>query len=347
MAFNLRNFNTNRKGNFEIIPDKQEIKDFINSDNQISENQQDNSKQIEKLFPSSHDIDIDLLELDRAPAEWNFFEIPDVETLKLIAKSIYYQGQLAPALVWKQPNGRYMILGGHTRFLVLNFLMESYPDESERFSKMRCHVYDYEQLNEATARFIIITNNMTQRAKESTQSQVQSIVQAIELQKEIKKDVWGELKGRSIDVVAKAFGFSVSKVGRIYQLRKLVPGMMKLLEDRIITEADARKFSAMTEDVQQYLLDNNTYQKLSILKMRNLLKAVTKEEAEDIVTAPEEYVYDGVQLKYEVPKNFSKLSLPMDKEDINAVKSALLKVLDGIEFKNEKSKEIMTALLKS
>ena len=59
---------------------------------------------------------------------------------------------------------------------------------------MKCHVYGKDQIGESEAQYLIITNNMTQRARESTSIMVKSIVKALELQKSINHRVWEKRK---------------------------------------------------------------------------------------------------------------------------------------------------------
>ena len=81
-----------------------EIVEAISSDNKIQESSIHNIEQHEVksigILAPQKTIDIPLEQLEEAPKEWNYFPLPNLEILKDIAKSIYTQGQLSPALVW-------------------------------------------------------------------------------------------------------------------------------------------------------------------------------------------------------------------------------------------------------
>ena len=352
MDFSTFKINTNISGSYNVINDneKKEVKDFIESapitpafEKETQESAIKNDEKIQSLFPSKLNLDIPLEQLDPAPDEWNFFNKPDIETFKLIVKSIYYQGQLAPALVWKQPNERYMILGGHTRYTALKFLKETYGED--RFNTLNCHVYEENQIDTSTAQFIIITNNMTQRAKEAPSIQIKSIVHAVNLQKAIKKEHWGELEGRSIDIVAKSFGIGKGSANRFYQMRNLIHPFINLLDMGTLKQSTALKLCLLSPEIQHYIADNELFDSLKDEKLNQLRTAKTVDEAVEIITAPEKYSFGGVKLDYSVPKSFRKINLAMDEEDITAVKDSFLQALNTIQFKNEKSKKLLVDLL--
>lgn len=338
---------------------KQELKNYIDApaEKTLPENKaeiiaDDNNKndsieKIEKFFPAQHDVDINIADLESAPEEWNFFKMPDEETFKLIVKSIYHQGQLAPALVWKHEYGdKYTILGGHTRFAAIKVLHELYP-ENERFTKMRCHVYEFQQLDEASAQFIVITNNMTQRAKEAPSVQVRSIVKALDLQKKIKKETWGEINESSAQVVSKVLGLGVRTVNRYYKLKNLIPGFLMALDLGNISQKEALLLSDMKPEIQEYLNRGELLHIISKEKLTRLAKASSIEEAETIINASEVYSFGGVALSYQVPKEFSKLNLAVDKSDIERVKELFLQAIEKEEFQNEQTKLILTDILTS
>lgn len=327
----------------EIISNINSDKKDLKTENKLQTTAQEATKKIERLFPSRHDISIPLEELTPAPDDWNFFQLPDIETLKLIAESIYYQGQLAPALVWKQPNGQYMILGGHTRYAVLKVLKNKFPEE-KRFNTMSCHVYEYEQLDENSAKYIIITNNMTQRAQEAPSIQVKCIVKAMELQKRIKKETWGEVKGRSAEIVASSLGISQSKANKYYKLRKLIPGFLYILDEGNLPIRLALSLAEMPELLQKYILEKEYYS-ISDSRLKHLLKSKTIEDIDAAVKSDEKYIFNGQALTYEVPKDFKKINLAVDKEDEDMFKNALLNLIGSLEFKNDTSKRLLLDVL--
>lgn len=336
---------------------KSEIRDFVETTSDVPENAvqlpevqsekaQQNIQRIEKLFPSRNDVDIPLDELSPAPTDWNFFPLPDEETFKLIVKSIYHQGQLSPAIVWKQPGcGTYTILGGHTRFTAIKLLHELYPDEA-RFNTMRCHTYEGNQIDEAAAKFIIITNNMTQRAAEAPSLQIKSIVSAMELQKQIKKDCWREeVIGNSRDVVAKTLGIGINTAKRYYKLRKLIPGFISLLDIGSLSQATALKLADLPEDLQMYILKNE-YLSINDSRLPKILAAKSVQEIEDIVHSDIRSSINGISLTYSIPKTFKKFSVAVDREDEAEVKAVILEAIRNHEFKNDMTKTVLEDILK-
>ena len=326
-----------------------EIVEAISSDNKIQESSIHNIehhevKSIGILAPQKT-IDIPLEQLEEAPKEWNYFPLPNLEILKDIAKSIYTQGQLSPALVWETDDNKYMILGGHTRFKIISFLREAYPEESDRFSTMKCHVYGKDQIGESEAQYLIITNNMTQRARESTSIMVKSIVKALELQKSINHRVWGEKKERSSELVAKNFGIAARSVDRLYRLRTLIPELMDLLDRGDMVQNAAIRVASMTEDTQKMYLDSECFiYSMNAEQESRIRKAESAEEIKEIYNKTRySFVPKKVYLDYEIPRQFEKLSIAVSKNDLDIVKKALLDVSDKI---SPESQKILLDLLK-
>ena len=341
----------NNKYNFHTISDqdKQEISEAINNTDDTSKtliNVVDNQvgNKINTLFPTSLNKDIDLNDLIPAPDDWNYFPLPDIETLKLIAKSIYAQGQLSPGIVWEQGNGQYMILGGHTRFAILKYLKEAYPDEADRFSKMHCHVYSKNQIDDNAAQYIIVMNNMTQRAKEAPSLQVKSIVKAFNLQKELTKKYWGEYEEYSNERVAKNFGISHATVDRLYRLRTLIPEFMALLDNGELPKGIALQLSCLPDEVQLKLFNNELYSnKFSNEHIKSLMDGVIPD---DIKNPPKNKFYfigGKTYLPYNIPKEFNKISIAIDKQDYDIFRDIILKNIN--KFNNPDSKKILKDIL--
>lgn len=324
-----------------------------NSEPTIVENEipvavEEENKVIERtqnFFPTQLSIDIPLEELVEAPSDWNFFNMPDEETFKLMIKSIYHQGQLSPALVWKQTDSyNYMILGGHVRFAAIKVLHELYP-EDERFTKMKCHVYDGEQIDVNAAKFIIIMNNMTQRAQEAPSVQIKSIIRAMDLQKSIKKETWGEVPGRSSEVVAQTLGISVAKAKRFYKLRNLIPAFIDMLDLGTLVQGTALKLADMEESLQEHIL-RNEYLTISDGRLARILAAHSVQEIEDIVHSDFRSSMNGISLTYAIPKTFKKFSVAVDREDEAEVKAVILEAIRNHEFKNAMTKTVLEDILK-
>lgn len=302
-----------------------------------------NTNDIVRLFPHYKDEDIKLEELEPAPDAWNFFPKPDAETANLIIQSIYSQGQLSPALVWKRDDNKYMILGGHTRFAALKFLNEEFPEE-DKFFTMRCHVYDIDQIDEETAKFIIIMNNMTQRAKESTSVMIKSVCNAMELEKKLKKETWGQLPGTAASKVGQALGINERTAYRYYRLRNLIPEFVNLLDDGAITQSTALSLSSLHIDLQQHILSNRYYD-IKDSRRKDILKADSIEKVEEIVRSDEKYLFDGKVMRYALPQNFKKFSLAVPEDDKELLKIAILEAISTVNFNDKQTKEVLTDIL--
>lgn len=275
--------------------------------------------------PAKKNVKIALDKLMPAKEEWNFFPEPDQETAILIAKSIYQQGQLAPAIVWEQEDGTYMILGGHTRAAIISQLHEIFPEE-DRFNTMLCHVYAFDQLCEAEARQVILLNNMTQRAQEQPSLLMKSVISMIELEKSIRKRKWGSNTERIAETVGKKFNISRGKINRIYSLRNLLPEFMSLYDNGDISEKKAYDLAGMSIEVQKYLYENNQYnQNLSPIQVKALKESSDCNRILDILTMPREYSFSGakVVIKRELPADCKKFSFAVTADDAESFKNII------------------------
>lgn len=303
------------------------------------------AKTIGTLSPE-RTIDIRLEDLVPAPDAWNYFPLPEVEILKDIAKSIYVQGQLAPALVWERDNGKYMILGGHTRYRILQFLKAQYPDEADRFSTMNCHVYGADQITDDEAQYLIITNNMTQRARESTAIMIKSIVKAFELQKSIVIKIKGLEHERSNEIVAKNFGVSSSSVDRLYRLRTLIPPIIDMLDNSQITQQAALKIATLPEKIQSILYSNGYLTSYAITgeQFKEMQSASDEDDIRSILTrklysvTPKKILID-----VPIPRDFEKISIAASKNDMDIIRNELLNL--SVQLSDE-SKNILLKLLR-
>lgn len=316
-----------------------------NAPTEITEFHTDEPRKLGTLEPREL-ISIPLENLDEAPEAWNYFPLPCLEVLKDIAKSIYSQGQLSPALVWEKDNGRYMILGGHTRFRILQFLKAQYPNEADRFSSMNCHVYGKDQIDDTEAQYLIITNNMTQRARESTSIMVKSIIKAFELQKSITHRIWGETQERSNEIVAQNFGISPRSVDRLYRLRTLTPEVMELLDNSEITQGTALKLAVLPSEIQSIIVELGfVYAPISAEKAKNLTTAKTRE---DVIAIMEHQIYavspKKVLIDVPIPRDFKQISIAASENDMNVIKSELRRISSQL---SDDSKKILLKLLEA
>lgn len=303
-------------------------------------------KYINDLQPAEMNVRISLDKLVPAKDEWNFFPAPDTETAILIAKSIYHQGQLAPAIVWQQEDGNYMILGGHTRAAIISKLREIFPSD-DRFHTMLCHVYSFEQLSEAEARQIILMNNMTQRAQEQPSLLTRSIISMIELEKSIRSRKWGTHNNRIAEEVGKKFNISRGKINRIYALRALLPEFMSMYDNGEISEKQAYNLAGMSEEVQRYLLDNDQYNQSFSSAQIKALKSSSGDNILDILTMPKTYSFSGskVTLNRELPADCQKFSFAVAGDDAEKFKNIVRNAILNSNDISQESKSIIEEIL--
>lgn len=295
--------------------------------------------------PARKNVKITLDKLVPAKDDWNFFPEPDQETAILIAKSIYQQGQLAPAIVWEQENGTYMILGGHTRAAIISQLHEIFPEDA-RFNAMLCHVYEFGQLNEAEARQVILLNNLTQRAQEKPSLLTKSIISMIELEKSIRKKKVGVTTERIAEIVGKKFNISRGKINRIYALRSLLPEFMSMFDNGDISEKQAYALARMSDEIQRFLYKNNQYKNLSSMQIKALKKSNDCSEIMEILTMPKEFSFSGakVTIKRELPANCQKFSFAVVADDAENFKNIIRNAVANSSI-SEESKSIIEEIL--
>lgn len=333
--------------------DSEDIKTAISADTSavpVTATALEDSDNVENCInawePARKNVKITLDKLIPAKDDWNFFPEPDKETAILIAKSIYKQGQLAPAIVWEQADGNYMILGGHTRAAIISQLHEIFP-EDDRFNTMLCHVYAFDQLIESEARQIILLNNLTQRAQEKPSLLTRSIISMIELEKNIRKRKNGIYNERISEEVGKKFNLSRGKINRIYALRSLLPEFMAMYDAGTISEKQAYTLAKMPTDVQKYLYDNNHYnQKLTSIQVKSLKECNNCDGILDILTMPREYSFSGgkVTIKRELPANCQKFSFAVAADDAENFKNIIRNAVANSSISDE-SKSIIEEIL--
>ena len=109
--------------------------------------------------------------------------------------SIMNSGILQPVIAWKQPNGRYMILAGHTRIHLCREILEEFTEQEHRrnYREIPTIAYEYDELNEEKAREIIIDTNYLQRGEMDARTRVAIIKARVELMNEQTDE-----KGRTV-----------------------------------------------------------------------------------------------------------------------------------------------------
>ena len=261
---------------------------------------QDIDERISVLYPSHYERQIPLEQLFPAPDAWNFFPKPDHETMQRLMQSILDYGLLHPAIVWQQEDGRYMILGGHTRYRALKMLLQLFPERADDLRAMRCNVYDHDKLDENEARQIIIMDNTTQRQKESKSVMITAVIQMGQLMKQqrVRRSAkWHEHRKRINDIIGESLGVSGSTIKGIMRYRTLIPEFLPFLDKRtangaFIKQGHAQALAKLPETLQQEIYVEDIFRDErfadvasksiasveTIEELRQLMKSVQKDE---------------------------------------------------------------------
>lgn len=317
-------------------------------------------KEIERLYPQYHSEMIPIDKLVPAKEEWNFFPNQDKTILTDLMKNLVAYGQLSPALVWKQENGMYMILGGHTRFKAFQELYNIFTSEehmnqelAERFSRMNCYVYDYAELTEVEARKIIIFDNIIRRDN-TTAIKAQAIINMNRLELEVRdgKRQAGGTRERIMTSIAKVMNTSEGSVKRLYQLRNLIPDFWPLVdgtgEDKITANL-ARTFAMLPDNLQQYIYDNTLYKKkITGAALKLLSKSTTIEEVNAAYSQPSTYtVMSKTTLQEPLPDNYTSFTVVATDSEARLLKKAILSYINEHQGFESKTKQILQEILQS
>lgn len=313
-------------------------------------------KQIERLYPKYHMEKVDISKLVPAKEEWNFFPKQDKTILTELMRNLVAYGQLSPALVWKQINGTYMILGGHTRYQAIKALHDIFTSEegkdddmAERFSTMNCYVYEHDELDDVEARKIIIFDNIIRRDN-TTAIKAQAVINMnrLELDSRTARKP-SEQRERIMTSIAKVMGTSEGSVKRLYQLRTLIAEFWPLVdgtgEDKITTQV-ARAFSLLPEELQRYIYNNHLYRnKLSANSMKALAKAETIEDVIEVYSSPQKYVISSkLELDEKPPADYETITLVASPQETEIIKNGILEIIKKPQISNETRKFIKEIL---
>lgn len=250
----------------------------------------DREKKIKELYPDFYEKDIPLEKLVFAPKEWNFFPAWNSEKMAELMENISVYGQLAPALVWEQEDGTYMILGGHNRYRAIknlhDILQNEYPDEAKIYTTMRCNVYAHATLDEVEARKIIIYDN-TIRRENSRVIQCRSVINMNQLMKETREKRRPDTRRKTIRAqIAESMNVSEANVDNMIRLRNLIPEFWSLIDskdkDEKISITFAQNVAYLSQELQKYIYDSGLHigAKLSAKQYKALRNAKTKEDVE-------------------------------------------------------------------
>ena len=295
---------------------------------------------------TAHEELLNVYDLDSS--EWNdqFFGSPSKTSYSLLMDSIIRDGLLSPITVWKQKDlKRYTILSGHTRARVFFELYQASNDERWKF--IPAYVYEYEQLNENSAKCILIAANLAQRAQEPPKTRVKCYAEYARLIKQ--KYSYGSGKDTN-EETAEALGVHRATVALYRRLENLLDPILDLYSNGTITQNIAVGISSLDKSLQEFLLRHDCFKMINRHNIRKIAKAKTVEELESMLSAPDE---DSIEHRYsfgvpfEKPSGCAAVGLILPEDDIKAFKTNLAKVANQLQLSDRGRDLILKSLQNS
>lgn len=295
------------------------------------------------VFPAiSKEMIIERKLIDPAPDSWNFFGKPDQESYDLLMRSILVEGLMNPITLWKQKDGRYMILSGHTRDSVFDDLFQASGDP--KWLQIPAKFYEYDDITENDARRIIILANIAQRAKETPQVRIRCYGEYAKLTKERAS------YGSGIDVnevVAKTFGINRATVFFYRRLENLIDPLLNRFCDGKIRRTEANILCGLSTQLQKYLVEKGYIDLLQKEHFPMLRKAKTKEDIDRIASAKPSAAKTHrytVALKTERPRGTEIVGLCLPREERKRCHEILREAFQNADL-DDKTKAMILAQL--
>lgn len=310
---------------------KDDVKELNGEQTKASKERQE---KIESLYPVFTREQVLLKDLVPADEGWNFFPAQNNGVLEELMKNIVVYGQLNPAIVWKQPNGTYTILGGHTRFQAIQKLHEIFTEagdeeQAKRFESMDCNVYAFDELDEVEARKIIIFDNVIRR-ENSTAVKARSVITMAQLEKDTRSSRRPDTRRtRALDNVAAALGEPIGTIKDLYRLRNLISEFWPLVDasdrDNRITNQLARAIAVLEPELQKYIYKNELYKnKLTSQQLAKLKKAESTADLDELFTAPEVFTVTAkAELTEQLPSNYKPVLMFCSEDELEKVRGII------------------------
>lgn len=232
--------------------------------------------------------------LTPAPDEWNFYApLPDGKFIELL-DSIQTNGLLHPIVVWKQPNGRCMILSGHNRARAFRALLEK--TGAEKYRTIPATVLTDITADEAHE--IVVDSNFVQRILTPSEK-AHSIYQKYVLAGRKKRSRNGERRSK-YDIIAEQYDLSSRQIARYVRLALLPDCLQKLMDAGKLPLNTALRLVDFPPETQQYLAEKWP-DSLRSRRMDELKKEMDFKEIDAILSGKK----DTVRVSFSVPASLA------------------------------------------
>lgn len=247
-------------------------------------------------------IDIDLM--DDAPLEWNYYpRLKDTQPDKYLELkySIYDHGIEQPLMLWKQENGRYMIVAGHNRREICREIIKECSEEpnfdQEKYKFLPAIIKDFDELAEQQVKDIIDDTNCAMRdfSKMPEEVKVRIMQRRMDVFKRRRYS-----KGERIDQMAKEFGLKKSSIYNTMTIvDEIIQPFQELFYNGCLTKKAVLRFAYYDKGLQEWIKENYE-DKIEEAKVLCLKKNMDRE---DITKIFEEEVVKIKKLTIEVPED--------------------------------------------
>lgn len=271
-----------------------------------------------------------------APEEWNIFPKASLEKIREMSESIRQYGLFHNITVWKQPDGKYMILGGHTRVACFDYLSEEETDEQavSKWREIPALVYGSDQIQENDAHRIFIVSNTDQR-EISIKTKAKAYACLFQLEKE------KAFYGSHIDSMASAAAqANTSKSGffRYLSLLKLIPELQDAVSNGKLTLMVGYYLSLLDKELQQYIYNQELYLSMSTQTASQLRDCETLEDMKNklyIISHAAKYYKYNIQTRKQKPAGKDVLPIFVDKDTRNETANLYIEAVTQSNFEQD------------
>ena len=212
-----------------------------------------------------------------APDDWNFFPAASADKIVEISESIKQYGLFHKITVWARDDGKYMILGGHTRVACFDYLASTDTGNKAKWHKIPAAVYGKDQITETDAKRIIIVSNVDQREL-STSTKAKAYRNLYQLEKEHAFYGSGFNSRQS---AANQANIPQSVFYRYLRLLELIPELQNEVDNDKMGFLAGFYISYLPEDIQRYIYENRLFDGLSSHAATQLRACKTIEEIDE------------------------------------------------------------------